>query len=53
MRLEKARRLLRHSETPIEDIAALCGYEDTAFIKVLFRRTYGVSMRDYRRRTAP
>lgn len=49
VRLEKARRLLRHSETPIEDIAPLCGYDDTAFLKVLFRRTYGMSMRDYRR----
>lgn len=39
----------RHSETPIEDIAALCGYEDVSFLKVLFRRTYGMSMRDYRR----
>ena len=42
-------RLLRHSETPIEGIAALCGYEDASFLKVLFRRTYGISMRDYRR----
>ena len=30
-----------------------CGYEDVSFLKVLFRRTYGVSMGDYRRRTAP
>ena len=49
VRLEKACHLLRHSETPIEDIAALCGYEDVSFLKVLFRRTYGMSMRDYRR----
>ncbi len=48
VRLEKACRLLRHSETPIEDIAALCGYDDASFLKVLFRRAYGKSMRDYR-----
>ena len=49
VRLEKACHLLRHTETPIKEIAALCGYEDEVFLKVLFRRTYGKSMRDYRR----
>ena len=49
VRLEKACRLLRHTDTPIEDIATLCGYEDASFLKVLFKRSFGVSMRDYRR----
>lgn len=49
VRLEKACRLLRHSETPIDDIGHLCGYKDESWFRVLFRKTYGVSMRDYRR----
>ena len=49
VRLEKACRLLRHTETPIHEIAPLCGYENEVFLKVLFKRTYGLSMRDYRR----
>ncbi|MBR4613442.1 MAG: helix-turn-helix transcriptional regulator [Kiritimatiellae bacterium] len=49
VRLEKACRLLRHSETPISEIGPLCGYEDEIYFKLLFRRAYGKSMRDYRR----
>ena len=48
VRLEKACRLLRGSDTPIGEIAALCGYKDEVFMKVLFRRTFGQTMRDYR-----
>ena len=49
VRLDKACRLLRHTETPIGEIAPLCGYEDDVFLKILFKRTFGRSMRDYRR----
>ena len=48
VRLEKACRLLRHTETPIGEIATLCGYENSVFLKVLFKRTFGQSMREYR-----
>lgn len=48
VRLEKACRLLRRTDTPIGEIAALCGYKDEIFLKVLFRRTFGQTMRDYR-----
>ena len=49
VRLEKVCKLLRHTETPIHEIAPLCGYENEVFLKRLFKRTYGLSMRDYRR----
>lgn len=48
VRLEKACKLLRRTDTPIGEIAALCGYKDEIFLKVLFRRTFGQTMRDYR-----
>ncbi len=49
VRLEKACDLLRHSETPIGEIGPLCGYGDETYFKIIFRRAYGKSMRDYRR----
>ena len=49
VRLEKACDLLRHSATPIGEIGPLCGYEDETYFKIIFRRAYGKSMRDYRR----
>ena len=49
VRLEKACRLLRCTETPIGEIAALCGYEDESYLKTLFRRTYGTTMRQWRK----
>ena len=49
VRLEKACYLLRHSETPIGEIGPLCGYGDETYFKIIFRRAYGKSMRDYRR----
>ncbi len=51
VRLEKACDLLRHSETPIGEIGPLCGYGDETYFKIIFRRAYGKSMRDYRRDT--
>lgn len=53
VRLEKACHLLRHTETPINDIGHLCGYDDESWFRVLFRKTFGVSMRDYRNRAIP
>lgn len=53
VRIEKACHLLRHSETPINNIGALCGYGGEAYFKILFRRATGVTMGEYRRRRAP
>lgn len=53
VRLEKACHLLRHTETPINGIGHLCGYDDESWFRVLFRKTFGVSMRDYRNRALP
>ena len=49
-RLERARDLLEHTTTPISDIARLCGLESEGHLKVLFRRRFGSSMRDWRRK---
>lgn len=53
VRLEKACHLLRHTDTPINEIGALCGYGGEAYFKILFRRATGMTMGEYRRRRAP
>ena len=49
VRLERACRLLRDTETPISEIGPLCCYGDEAYFKVLFKRTFGMSMRQWRK----
>lgn len=51
-RLERARKLLAGTETPIGHIAGLCGFGDDAYLKKLFRRRHGCTMREWRRRGA-
>ena len=48
VRMEKAKKLLRDTDTPIGEIAQLCGYDDESYLKLLFRRTFGMSMSKYR-----
>lgn len=47
-RLDRARDLLERTTTPISDIARLCGLESEGHLKVLFRRRFGCSMREWR-----
>lgn len=50
LRLEEAKQLLESTQTPIEEIAAEVGYEDSNFFRRLFRRTVGVTPAKYRRK---
>ena len=47
-RLDEVARLLLISRLPIAKIASLCEFGDLAYLGKLFRRRYGVPMRDYR-----
>ena len=49
-RLRRVRELLVETQTPIGQIGELCGFGDEAHLKRLFRRRFGCTMRDYRRR---
>lgn len=51
-RLERVRHLLSNANTRIEDIAEECGWNTSIALKSLFKRRYGMSMRDYRKRKA-
>ena len=48
IRLEEVKRLLRHTDEPIAAITAACGWENPAPPKALFKRRFGMSMRDWR-----
>lgn len=49
VRLGEVKRLLSQTDLPIADIARRAGYPDANYLKNLFRRKTGASMRDWRR----
>lgn len=52
IRLDEVRRRLRETDAPIEQITFDCGWENPIPPKSLFKKRFGVSMRDYRRMAA-
>ena len=48
IRLEEVKRRLRHTNEPIAAITAACGWKNPVPPKVLFKRRFGMSMRDWR-----
>jgi transcriptional regulator GlxA family with amidase domain len=50
IRIERAKRALETSSTPIEEISWGVGYEDAASFRRLFKRLTGLTPGDYRRR---
>lgn len=49
LRMDRAERFLRETEIPVGDISALLGYSDQFYFSNVFKKTYGLSPRDYRR----
>ena len=47
-RLKRVCSLLKETQTPIGDIAGMCGFDSDGYLKELFRRRFGCSMRDWR-----
>ncbi len=48
-RLDEVKRLLHDTDMRISEIAARCGYRDANYLKNLFRKRNGMSMREWRR----
>lgn len=48
VRLKELKRLLRETDDPIESITRRLGWTSPNYPKNLFRRHFGISMRDYR-----
>lgn len=41
--------LLRETNTPITEVGHACGYNSDTYIKTLFKKRFGMTMRDYRK----
>ena len=50
LRVDKARQLLADSERKISDIALECGFEDYNYFTKVFKKTVGITPREYRKR---
>lgn len=51
--LAAVRKRLSATNDPIETIASLCGFRNANYLKTLFKKTFGTTMREWRRRNAP
>ena len=49
-RLKLVQEMLRRTKTPIESIAPLCGFTSSCYLKTLFRKTFGMTMSEFRRK---
>ena len=49
IRLEEVKRLLKCTDIPIAEITRECGWENPTPPKALFKRRFGMSMRDWRK----
>ena len=52
IRLSEVKRKLTTSKTPIRKITDACGFANEIHAKHLFKKRFGVSMRDYRQKTS-
>lgn len=50
IRIEYAAHLLRSDESAIEDVVAVCGFDNTGYFYRLFKSQYGTTPRQYRLR---
>ena len=48
-KLEAVKKLLATTTRPIKIVSEACGYSDLAYLKTLFKRRYGCTMRDWRK----
>ena len=51
-RLEKLRELLAHTLMPIATVVAQCGYRSDAFVKKMFLKRTGMTMREWRKKNS-
>ena len=50
--LEEVEKLLQTTKLPTEKIANLCGFANANVLRNLFKRTFSISMQDYRKAKA-
>ena len=52
-RLDEVRRRLAGTNEKIDTIASACGFDNSNYLKNLFKRRFGMSMREFRNGTNP
>lgn len=50
VRMEQAENLLLHSDLTTKEIAVACGYENTPYLYTLFKKRYGLTPGEYRKK---
>ena len=50
IRIEKAKKMLRHTQYKVEEIGRLCGFESASYFGKLFKLRTGQTPKDYRER---
>lgn len=48
VRLTAVKRRLRETKNSVEQISSMCGFKSSSHLKTLFKRRFGVTMREYR-----
>jgi len=49
-RLDRAQRLLRTTALPVQAVAEAVGYETTSYFYALYKKTFGITPKEYRAR---
>ena len=52
LQLANVKERLRRTNDPIDRVAELCGFSNANYLKTLFKRSFGMTMREYRNRNA-
>ena len=52
-RLDEVRRRLAGTKEKIDAIASACGFDNSNYLKNLFKKRFGMSMREFRNGTNP
>ena len=47
-KLESVKKLLATTSRPIKIVSEACGYKDCSYLKTLFKRRFGITMREWR-----
>jgi AraC-like DNA-binding protein len=50
IRFDEVKRRLRHSDDTIAEITTACGWKNPTPAKTLFKKRFGISMREYRKK---
>jgi len=48
-RLKEVQKLLKNTRIPVDQVGTMCGFGNGLYLKALFKRRFGMTMREYRK----